>query len=162
MPRTMGHVRTGTYFYIFAKYFFISGGNYTIVTCILYTTMVTHSECEISQSWRTQFSSHDAFNPNRAVMPPFPYCCVISPIHSFVSVFWDGSYTEIHTINFMQISDSTICTQLSCKQIDIIKLAISRQTENSHNSYSICICSCPLVKKNTTEIHHYYASGEQT
>ena len=34
--------------------------------------MVTHSECEISQSWRTQFSSHGAFNLNRAVMPPLP------------------------------------------------------------------------------------------
>ena len=32
--------------------------------------MVTHSECEISQFWRTQFSSHGAVNLNRAVMPP--------------------------------------------------------------------------------------------
>ena len=32
--------------------------------------MVTRSECEISQSWRTQFSSHGALNLNRAVMPP--------------------------------------------------------------------------------------------
>ena len=32
--------------------------------------MFTHSECEISQSWRTQFSSHGAFNLNGADMPP--------------------------------------------------------------------------------------------
>ena len=32
--------------------------------------MFTHSECEISQSWRTQFSSHGAFN--RADMPLLP------------------------------------------------------------------------------------------
>ena len=58
----------------FCQICFISGGNYTLVTCIQYTTMVrpTHSECEISQSWRTQFSSHNALNLNRAVMPPFP------------------------------------------------------------------------------------------
>ena len=73
MPRTMGHVRTRTYFYILSNICF-SGGNYTLITCIQYTTMVTHSECEISQSWRTQFSSHGALNLNRAVMPPpFPY-----------------------------------------------------------------------------------------
>ena len=34
--------------------------------------MVTHSECEISQSCRTQFSSHGAFNLNRADMPHLP------------------------------------------------------------------------------------------
>ena len=34
--------------------------------------MFTHSECEISQSWRTQFSSHGAFNLNRADMPLLP------------------------------------------------------------------------------------------
>ena len=56
--------------FTFCKIFFISGGNYTLITCIQYTTMVTHSECEISQSWRTQFSSHGALNLNRAVMPP--------------------------------------------------------------------------------------------
>ena len=32
--------------------------------------MITPSECEISQYWRTQFSSHGMFNLNRAVMPP--------------------------------------------------------------------------------------------
>ena len=54
MPRTMGHVRTRiTILLHFAKYISISGGNYTLVTFILYTTRVTHSECEISQSWRT-------------------------------------------------------------------------------------------------------------
>ena len=58
--------------FTFCQIFFISGGNYTLITCIQYTTMVTHSECEISQSWRTQFSSHDALNLNRAVMPPLP------------------------------------------------------------------------------------------
>ena len=36
--------------------------------------MVTHSECEISQSWRTQLSSHGALNLNRAIMPPLPLC----------------------------------------------------------------------------------------
>ena len=57
----------------FCQIFFISGGNYTLVTCNQYTTMVIHSECEISQSWRTQFSSHGALNLNRAVMPqPLP------------------------------------------------------------------------------------------
>ena len=56
--------------FTFCQIFFISGGNYTLITCIQYTTMVTHSECEISQSWRTQFSSHDVLNLNRAVMPP--------------------------------------------------------------------------------------------
>ena len=56
--------------FTFCQIFFISGGNYTLITCIQYTTMVTHSECEISQSWRTQFSSHGALNLNRAVMPP--------------------------------------------------------------------------------------------
>ena len=35
--------------------------------------MVSHSECEISQSWRTQFSSHGAFNLNRAIVPPPPF-----------------------------------------------------------------------------------------
>ena len=39
--------------FTFCQIFFISGGNYTLITCIQYTTMVTHSECEISQSWRT-------------------------------------------------------------------------------------------------------------
>ena len=84
MPRTMGHVRTRTYFYILPNIFF-SGGNYTLITCIQYTTMVTHSECEISQSWRTQFSSHGALNLNRAVMPPynqnaiFMYCLLTLP-----------------------------------------------------------------------------------
>ena len=34
--------------------------------------MFTHSECEISQSWRTLFSSHGAFNLNRADMPLLP------------------------------------------------------------------------------------------
>ena len=34
--------------------------------------MFTHSKCEISQSWRTQFSSHGAFNLNRADMPLLP------------------------------------------------------------------------------------------
>ena len=34
--------------------------------------MFTHSECEISQSWRTQFSSHGAFNLSRADMPLLP------------------------------------------------------------------------------------------
>ena len=56
--------------FTFCQILFTSGGNYTLVTFILYTTMVTHSECEISQSWHTQFSSHGAFNLNRAVMPP--------------------------------------------------------------------------------------------
>ena len=42
--------------------------------------MVTHSECEISQSWRTQFSSHSAFNLNHADMPPpSPYIYIIIP-----------------------------------------------------------------------------------
>ena len=36
--------------------------------------MFTHSECETSQSWRTQFSSHEAFNLNRADMPLLPLC----------------------------------------------------------------------------------------
>ena len=58
--------------FTFCQIFFISGGNYTLITCIQYTTMVTHSECEISQYWRTQFSSHGALNLNRAVMPPLP------------------------------------------------------------------------------------------
>ena len=58
--------------FTFCQIFFISGGNYTLITCIQYTTMVTHYECEISQSWRTQFSSHGALNLNRAVMPPLP------------------------------------------------------------------------------------------
>ena len=58
--------------FTFCQIFFISGGNYTLITCIQYTTMVTHSECEISQFWRTQFSSHGALNLNRAVMPPLP------------------------------------------------------------------------------------------
>ena len=58
--------------FTFCQICFISGGNYTLITCIQYTTMVTHSECEISQSWRTQFSSHGALNLNRAVMPPLP------------------------------------------------------------------------------------------
>ena len=58
--------------FTFCQIFFISGGNYTLITCIQYTTMVTHSECERSQSWRTQFSSHGALNLNRAVMPPLP------------------------------------------------------------------------------------------
>ena len=57
--------------FTFCQIFFISGGNYTLVTLILYTTMVTHSECEISQPWRTQFSSHGAFN--LMPPPPFPY-----------------------------------------------------------------------------------------
>ena len=72
--------------FTFCQIFFISGGNYTLITCIQYTTMVTHSECEISQSWRTQFSSHGALNLNRVVMPPpsptlyvyqenFRFCC---------------------------------------------------------------------------------------
>ena len=58
--------------FTFCQIFFISGGNYTLVTCTQYTTMVTHSECEISQSWRTQLSSHGTLNLNRAVMPPLP------------------------------------------------------------------------------------------
>ena len=58
--------------FTFCQIFFISGGNYTLITCIQYTTMVTHSQCEISQSWRSQFSSHGALNLNRAVMPPLP------------------------------------------------------------------------------------------
>ena len=58
--------------FTFCQICFISGGNYTLITCIQYTTMVTHSECEISQSWRTQLSSHGALNLNRAVMPPLP------------------------------------------------------------------------------------------
>ena len=79
----MGHVRsrvrtcpapwgmsTQEHTFTICQIFFISGGNYTLITCIQYTTMVTHSECEISQSWRTQFSSHGALNLNRAVMPP--------------------------------------------------------------------------------------------
>ena len=60
--------------FTFCQIFFISGGNYTLVTCNQYTTMVTHSECEISQSWHAQFSSHGALNLNRAVMPPLPLC----------------------------------------------------------------------------------------
>ena len=48
--------------FTFCQICFISGGNCTLITCIQYTTMVTHSECEISQSWRTQFSSHGALN----------------------------------------------------------------------------------------------------
>ena len=39
--------------------------------------MFTHSECKISQSWRTQFSSHGAFNLNRADMPLLPLQCTI-------------------------------------------------------------------------------------
>ena len=58
--------------FTFCQFFYISGGNYTLIPCIQYTTMFTHSECEISQSWRTQLSSHGALNLNRAVMPPFP------------------------------------------------------------------------------------------
>ena len=65
--------------FTFCQIFFISGGNYTLITCIQYTTMVAHSECEISQSWRTQFSSHDALNLNRAVMPPLPLLHFCSP-----------------------------------------------------------------------------------
>ena len=61
--------------FTFCQIFFISGGNYTLITSIQYTTMVTHSECEISQSWRTQFSSHGALNLNRALMPPLPLQC---------------------------------------------------------------------------------------
>ena len=58
--------------FTFCQIFFISGGNHTLITCIQYTTMATHSECELSQSWRTQFSSHGALNLNRAVMLPLP------------------------------------------------------------------------------------------
>ena len=39
--------------------------------------MVTHSECEISQSLCTQFSSHGAFNLNHADMPPPPLLDVV-------------------------------------------------------------------------------------
>ena len=85
VEKYMGHVRSRVracpapwgmsaqeHTFTFCQIFFISGGNYTLTTCIQYTTMVTHSECEISQSWRTQFSSHGALNLNRAVMPPLP------------------------------------------------------------------------------------------
>ena len=49
--------------------------------------MFTHSECEISQSWRTQFSSHGAFNLSRADMPllpliPKPNCSCSESINS--------------------------------------------------------------------------------
>ena len=73
----------------FCQIFFISGGNYTLITCILYTTMVTYSECEISQSWRTQFSSYGALNLNRAVMPPLPLrpLVVKKPNSSFLCFF---------------------------------------------------------------------------
>ena len=67
---TMGHVRTSIYTFTFCQICLISGGNYTRVTCIRKITMVTHSECEMSHSWRTQFSSHGPVNLNRAVMPP--------------------------------------------------------------------------------------------
>ena len=52
---------------------------------------VTHSECEISQSWRTQFSSHGALNLNRAVMPP--------PLHPSVR-------------NFKQLNVDDLCKDL--------------------------------------------------
>ena len=42
--------------------------------------MFTHSECEISQSWRTLFSSHGAFNLNRADMPLLPLSTLLKPI----------------------------------------------------------------------------------
>ena len=45
--------------------------------------MFTHSECEISQSWRTQFSSHGAFNINRADMPLLPLL-----VSFFRSLWW--------------------------------------------------------------------------
>ena len=59
--------------FTFCQICFISGGNYTLITCIQYTTMVTHSECEISQSWRTQFSSHGALlTLTVRLCPPLP------------------------------------------------------------------------------------------
>ena len=73
--------------FTFCQIFFIYGGNYTLVTCIQYTNMVTHSECEISQSWRTQFSSHGALNLNRAVMPPLPLS-VVRPVVEYACPVW--------------------------------------------------------------------------
>ena len=60
--------------FTFRQICLISGGNYTLVTCIPKTNMFTHCECEISQSWGTQFSSQGAFNLNRAGMPLLPLC----------------------------------------------------------------------------------------
>ena len=56
---------------------------------------MVHSECEISQSWRTHFSSHGAFNLNRAVMPPSPtvkkndgVSKLVSLLHTFAILIW--------------------------------------------------------------------------
>ena len=57
--------------------------------------------------------------------------CFISSLHSFVSVFWARGYKERHTLNFIQISDSTICTQLSfCKQSNMKLFHVRLKTHN--------------------------------
>ena len=79
--------------FTFCQICFIYGGNYTLVTCIQYITMVTHSECEIKkQSWRTQFSSHGALNLNRVVMPPPLPLHRVS--HAYISSNISNSYLQ--------------------------------------------------------------------
>ena len=64
----------------------------TLVTCI--RSMFTHSECEISQSWRTQFSSHGAFNLNRADIPLLPLSGFSCP--PFLNEFSGASVFQFH------------------------------------------------------------------
>ena len=70
--------------------------------------MFTHSECDISQSWRTLFSSHGAFNLNRADMPLLPL--LVLQIH-----FWGSTFTSTWvaffpvTCTFTQVLKSCTC-----------------------------------------------------
>ena len=109
--------------FTFCQIFFISGGNYTLITCIQYTTMVTHSECEISQSWRTQFSSHGALNLNRAVVPPpFPYILIqVRNLSNVISVMLNShdviSYSHIYELTCVRNHSSVIHVELNSQKV---------------------------------------------
>ena len=111
--------------FTFCQICFISGGNYTLITCIQYTTMVTHSECEISESWRTQFSSHGALNLNRAVMPPpspimnfsknnFFSLWRISDTHGRINVIFHVTYLNV-ILNILPLCENICISGFRCR-----------------------------------------------
>ena len=88
--------------------------------------MFTHSECEISQSWRAQFSSHEAFNLNRADMPLLPLLRAITRnfflnfircvnikttvnVHQCLLMSWTGIFLYICSHVFNYILDLLWC-----------------------------------------------------
>ena len=122
--------------FTFCQIFFISGGNYTLITCIQYTTMVTHSDCEISQSWRTQFSSHGALNLNRAVMPPLPLSllnCFISYItHSAMNMFAGKQLYDLYT-HAIHIHNSQLASSLSSSTVYSVVLECPATSLSKHD-----------------------------